>query len=154
MSPDASCLVVVHNLTTKGSNQVSYDNPIPTLITATLSVRNGREAIPFYEKAFAAQVMHRVDNDSGEVVAQLSVDGAEFWIADESPEHQNFSPASLGGCSVRMMLVVSDPDEVLQKAVVAGATEIVPVGEAHGWRLGRIQDPFGHHWEIGSPLPH
>jgi PhnB protein len=133
---------------------MSNDHRITTLITATLSVRNGREAIAYYEKAFDARVMHRVDNDSGEIVAQLSVDGAEFWIADESPEHQNLGPASLGGCSVRMMLVVSDPDEVFQKAVVAGATEVVPVGEAHGWRLGRLQDPFGHHWEIGRPLAH
>jgi PhnB protein len=128
--------------------------PISTSITATLSVRNGRDAVRFYESAFNAKVLHRVDNESGAVVAQLSVSGAVFWVADESPEHQNYSPASLGGCSVRMLLIVSDPDDVCRTAVAAGARQIVPVSENHGWRLGRILDPFGHLWEIARPLRH
>ena len=122
------------------------------MITATLSVRNGRAAVEFYQAAFAAVVLHRVDDDEGAVVAQLSVDGAEFWVSDESPEHQNFSPETLGGCSVRMLLLVPDPDEVCRQATAAGATIIHPVTEAHGWRLGRIVDPFGHHWEIARFL--
>ena len=36
-------------------------------------------------------------------------------------------------------------------AVEAGATEVAPVDEEHGWRMGRIADPFGHHWEVGRP---
>jgi len=51
-----------------------------------------------------------------------------------------------------MLLVVDDPETVFERALAAGATEIHPVAEAHGWRLGRIEDPFGHHWEIGKPL--
>ena len=85
-------------------------------------------------------------------MARLSVDGAEFWLGDESPEHGNFSPESLGGGSVRMVLTVADPDAVFAQAVTAGASKVVPVGEEHGWRLGRVVDPFGHHWEIGRPL--
>ncbi|MBC7790798.1 MAG: VOC family protein [Anaerolineae bacterium] len=121
-------------------------------MTATLSVRNGRKAIDFYKAAFGATELHRVDDGSGSVVAQLSVSGAEFWIADESPAHQNFSPESLGGCSVRMLLIAEDPEAVCRQAVAAGATQVVPVEEAHGWRLGRIVDPFGHHWEIARKL--
>ena len=122
-----------------------------TAITATLSVRRGNAAIEFYKAAFGAKEMYRVgDNDS--VVAQLSVDGAEFWVSDESPEHQNFSPESLNGCSVRMLLIVNDPDGVCRRAVEAGATQVQPVDDEHGWRLGRIVDPFGHHWEVGRPL--
>jgi len=128
--------------------------PIPTSITATLSVRNGCAAVGFYEAAFGASVLHRVDDESGAVVAQLSVSGAVFWIADESPEHQNYSPDSLGGCSVRMLLIVTDPDDVCRTAVAAGATQVVPVSDNHGWRLGRILDPFGHHWEIARPMLH
>jgi len=86
------------------------------------------------------------------VVAQLSVEGAEFWLADESPEHKNFSPESLGGGTVRMVLTVEDPDAVFKLAVTAGATVVWPVNNQHGWRVGRIVDPFGHHWEIGRPL--
>jgi PhnB protein len=120
-----------------------------TLITATLSVRNGPRAIAFYKDAFGAVELHRVDGDDGAAVAQLAVSGAEFWVADESPAHLNFSPESLGGCSVRMLLVVEDPDAVCRRAIAAGAQQVVPVAEGHGWRLGRILDPFGHHWEIG-----
>jgi hypothetical protein len=78
---------------------------------------------------------------------------AEFWLADESPEHLNFSPESLGGGSVRMAMVVDDPDAAFDRAVKAGATIVWPVHNEYGWRLGRIVDPFGHHWEIGKPLP-
>jgi len=84
-------------------------------------------------------------------VGQLSVGGAQFWVAEESKEHLNFSPESLGGCSVRMLLLVEDPAAAYAKAVAAGATGVVPVAEAHGWRIGRIVDPFGHHWEIARP---
>jgi PhnB protein len=124
-------------------------NGFTTLITATLSVRNGPRAIDFYKDAFGAVELHRVDGDDGTAVARLSVSGAEFWVADESPEHLNFSPESLGGCSVRMLLIVEDPDAVCRRAVAAGAKQVVPIGESHGWRLGRVLDPFGHHWEIG-----
>lgn len=91
-------------------------------------------------------------DDDESVVAQLSVGNASFWVADESPPHRNFSPESLGGGTVRMLLIVEDPDAAVERAIAAGATEIYPVGEEHGWRLGRIEDPFGHHWEIGKPL--
>ncbi len=122
-----------------------------TVITATLSVRNGPRAIAFYKAAFDAVELHRVDGDDGSAVAQLSVSGAEFWVADESPEHLNFSPESLGGCSVRMLLIVEDPDAVCRRAVAAGAMQVVAVANSHGWRLGRIRDPFGHHWEVARP---
>jgi uncharacterized glyoxalase superfamily protein PhnB len=58
----------------------------------------------------------------------------------------------VGGSTVRLLLVVEDPHSVVERAVGLGATEIAPVGEGHGWLLGRIEDPFGHHWEIGKPL--
>jgi PhnB protein len=51
-----------------------------------------------------------------------------------------------------MLLIVEDPDAAIARAVAAGATEVYPASEEHGWRLGRIEDPFGHHWEIGKPL--
>jgi len=123
-----------------------------TAFTATLSVRNGARAIDFYQTAFGAREVYRVDDGAGSVVARLSVSGAEFWVADESPEHQNFSPESLGGCSVRLLLLVDDPDAVCERAITAGAVQVAPVSEEYGWRLGRIVDPFGHHWEIGKPV--
>jgi PhnB protein len=117
-----------------------------------LSVRNGVKAIDFYKTAFGACEVFRLDADSGAVVARLSAEGAEFWLADESPEHFNFSPDSLGGGTVRMVMIVEDPDAAFKRAVAAGAAVVRPVCNDYGWRLGRIVDPFGHHWEIGRPL--
>ena len=133
-------------------NESHGTNDQKTSIAPMLSVRRGAQAVEFYKAAFGASEVFRIDSDTGEVVARLSVQGAEFWVADESPEHLNFSPESLGGGSVRMVMVVPDPDAAFDRAVAAGATVVRPVNNDYGWRLGRIVDPFGHHWEIGKPL--
>src|SRR6478735_1646369 len=114
-------------------------------VSAQLSVRGGRAAIAFYRAAFGAVELYRVggtDEDES-VVAQLAVGSSSFWVADESPANLNFSPEALGGGTVRMLLV--------DRAVRAGARLVYPAADEHGWRLGRIEDPFGHHWEIGTP---
>ena len=123
-----------------------------TSIAPMLSVRRGAQAVEFYKAAFGATEAFRMDAPDGAVVARLSVEGAEFWVADESPEHKNFSPETLNGSTTRMVLVVDDPDAVFMRAVAAGATSVIPVHEDYGWRLGRVMDPYGHHWEIGKPL--
>jgi PhnB protein len=122
-------------------------------IAPLLSVRTGAKAVDFYKAAFGARELFRIDADDGAVVAQLAVGEAQFWLADESPEHLNFSPESLGGGTVRMIMTVKDPDAAFDQAVAAGATVVLPVSNQYGWRLGRVVDPFGHHWEIGKPLP-
>ncbi len=123
-------------------------------IAPMLSVRRGAQAVEFYKEAFGASELFRLDGEDGGVVAQLSVSGAEFWVSDESPEHLNYSPETLGGGSVRLVMVVGDPDDAFNRAVRAGAKVVRPVeNQPYGWRVGRIVDPFGHHWEIGKPLP-
>jgi PhnB protein len=117
-----------------------------------LSVRKGARAIEFYKAAFNAVEAFRIDAEDGVVVARLSVNGAEFWLADESAEHSNFSPETLGGGTVRMVLTVENPDLTFDRAISAGAKQVWPVHEEYGWRLGRLVDPYGHHWEIGKPL--
>ena len=133
-------------------NDAERGGATKTDIAPMLSVRNGARAVEFYKAAFGASELFRLDGEAGAVVAQLSVDGAQFWVADESPEHLNFSPESLGGGSVRMVMTVDDPDAAFERAVAAGASVVSPVSNDYGWRLGRIVDPFGHHWEIGKPL--
>ncbi len=125
---------------------------VKTTIAPWLSVRGSKKALEFYKEAFAATEAFRIEDPSGNVVARLAVEGAEFWLGDESPEHKNFSPETLGGGTVRMVLTVSDPDAMFARAVKAGATAVHAVGEQHGWRVGRVVDPYGHHWEIGREV--
>jgi PhnB protein len=124
------------------------------MVSPQLSVRRGREALGFYKAAFGAVEVYRVGgtSENEDVVAQLSVGNASFWVSDESPPNKNFSPESLGGSTVRLLLVVEDPHSVVERALALGATEVFSVAKEHGWLLGRIEDPFGHHWEIGKPL--
>ena len=121
-------------------------------VAPMLSVRNGARAVEFYKVAFGATEVFRIESPDGAVVCRLSVEGGEFWVSDESPENANYSPESLGGGTVRIILTVPDPDAMFARAIAAGARSVVPVKEDYGWRLGRVVDPFGHHWEIGHPL--
>ena len=107
-------------------------------------------AVEFYERAFEARVLHRV-GDGEDIVAQLAVGEGAFWVGSASEGMRRFSPGSIGGATGRILVTVDDPDAFVARAVLAGATETSPVAAEHGWRLGRITDPFGHEWEIGRP---
>ena len=133
-------------------NKPVTEKPVPTSIAPWLSVRNGTSAIAFYKAAFGAVEAYRMDDPGGGVVARLSVEGAEFWVSGESAENADPSPESMSGGNVRMILTVADPDAAFARALAAGATEVFPVGEEYGWRVGRLSDPFGLHWEIGREL--
>ncbi|MBV8488536.1 MAG: VOC family protein [Planctomycetaceae bacterium] len=123
-----------------------------TSIEPMLSVRNGAKAVEFYRSAFGAETLFLLE-DGGDVIAQLSINGAVFWLGDESPQHLNYSPETLGGGTVRLVIVVDNPDAIFERAVRAGAKLVRPVvDEPYHWRVGRLVDPFGHHWEIGKPL--
>lgn len=119
----------------------------PYSIAPWLSVRNSLKALDFYKKAFGATESYRLDVPDG-VVARLSIHGAEFWIGEESPDEGKTPFQS----SIRMILTVPDPETFFSHALTSGATQIYPVTEQHGWRIGRLVDPFGHHWEIGILL--
>ena len=136
-------------MTTEENNSV-LPSPIPTTIAPWLSVPNSQQAVEFYKSALGAKETYRLDADDGSIIARLSIEGAEFWLSNESPD--NLSPGSLGGASARFILTVNDPDALFSQALKAGATEIFPVGEEHSWGLGRLVDPYGHHWEIGRPV--
>jgi PhnB protein len=122
-----------------------------TSIQPELWVDSPSEAVTFYKAAFGASVLHRVC-EGDDIVAQLAVGDAVFWVAGTSVTMKRLSPRAIDGATSRTLLVVEDPGSVMRSAVAAGATESSPVGDEHGWRLGRIIDPFGHEWEIGIPL--
>ena len=119
--------------------------PFETGLAPWLVVRNAQEAEDFYAAAFRAVELYRLDGDEGLAVAQLSIDGAAFWIQDDGG-------AVPDAGSIRMILSVADPDAVFELAVASGAEVVAPISEAYGWRTGRITDPFGHNWEISRQL--
>lgn len=122
-------------------------------IRPLLSVRDGSAAVEFYRRAFGAREHGRATDDDGRIVAQLSIDGAAFVVADEALEHGQPSPHTVGGTTVRIELEVSDPDGVFQRAISAGAREVFGVeDQPWGLRQGRLVDPYGHHWLIDRPL--
>jgi len=121
-----------------------------TSIQPQLWVERAGQAVAFYRDAFGASVVHQV-GEGDEIVAQLAVDDARFWVAAVGPDMGRFSPQAMGGATGRTLLVVDDPDAIFRQAVGAGAAEKSPVADEHGWRVGRLVDPFGHEWEIGTP---
>src|ERR1700730_3351653 len=119
--------------------------PVKTSIAPWLSVSRATEAVGFYKAAFGAVERYRLEDDAGQVVvAQLAIEGADFWLQEDVDS----SHESQGCRSVRMILTVDDPDSMFKQAIAAGAKEVGAVSEGHGWRIGRVADPFGHHWEI------
>jgi PhnB protein len=122
-------------------------------LTPMLTVENAQAAIAFYRKAFNAVEQTRFTAPTGHVVAELAIDGLGFFVVDENPQAFNLSPKSLDGTTVRINLIVDDPDATAAQAIGAGASEIFPVADQpYGFRQGRVADPDGHHWLIGKPL--
>jgi PhnB protein len=106
----------------------------------------------FLQRCIRGREVYRLDEPRADVVVRLSVNGAEFWLSDGAEDTGNETPESVGGNTVRMILTVGNPDALFEQALKAGAKEIFPVGEGHGWSLGRFADPFGMHCEIGYQL--
>jgi PhnB protein len=129
-------------------NPGATSEPFETRIAPWLAVSDAQKAIDFYEAALGAVEIYRLEDDDGKVaVAQLAIDGAAFWVQEDSE-----SGSARGSTSVRMVLSVEDPNSAHDRAVAAGATEVAPVSEDHGWRTGRVTDPFGYDWELSRQL--
>lgn len=122
-----------------------------TSIQPQLWVDGAREAVAFYKAAFGATILHLV-GEGEEIVAQLGVGDAAFWVSNASPTMKRLDPRAVEGTTSRTLLVVDDPEAFAQRAIQAGATETSPVRIEHGWLLGRVVDPFGHEWEIGKSV--
>jgi PhnB protein len=123
------------------------DSPIKASIAPWMAVRDGAKAVEYYRNALGAVERYRLEHDGRVVVAQLQVGGAAFWVqedVDDSPKPGSARP-------IRIILSVDDPDALFERAVAAGAEQVAPVAEEHGWRTGRVTDPFGHDWEFSRP---
>ena len=127
---------------------------LKTTILPWLSVRNSSKAAVFYKAAFGAIETYRMETPEGGLVLRLSVEDAEFWVSGQSTDTNmvDVITENVGGDSIKIILTVDNPDRIFEQALKAGAKEVFPIGEDYGWRLGRLSDPFGLHWEIGKPL--
>lgn len=126
--------------------------PTTNSLAPWLEVSDGTRALAFYKSAFDAQETYRYDNPEGGFVVRLNANSAEFWLSYEGPKSSGDPASALGGNNLRLILTVPDPDAVFAKAIAAGATQVYAVSEDHGWRIGRLIDPFGLHWEVGKPV--
>ena len=119
-----------------------------------LFINNGVKDISFYESAFGASERMRFSNDDDSIhVVELSIDGAIFHIHEITAKQYFFSPDKNNGTTICIGLFVSDVDEVMSKAIKAGAMEINPAQDyEYGYRQGTIKDPFGHYWQIQKKI--
>jgi PhnB protein len=124
-----------------------------TELTPMLTVRDAKSLVEFYRTAFGAVELSRLATPTGQLIVELAIDGQCFYAVDENTAALNTSPASAGATTVRLSLVVDDPDALWERAIAAGATVVFPIGDQpYGMRQGRVADPAGHHWLIGKNL--
>jgi uncharacterized glyoxalase superfamily protein PhnB len=134
---------------------------MPTQISPMLAVSDAPGAIDFYQRAFGATELWRVDA-GGSLVAGLDIGGAELFLASESPPFGTRSPDTIGCTTVRIELFVDEPEEFHHRAIAAGAIEHSPLEEhvhptigprpIRRMLQGAVVDPFGHLWLIGKVL--
>jgi PhnB protein len=124
-----------------------------TSIAPLLTVSDAASAADYYERAFGATEVARHDAGEQRIVVEMEIDGAPFVVVDENSAAFNLSPQSLNGTSVRISLLVDNPDAVFEQALDSGGKELFPMADQpYGLRQGRFEDPFGHHWMVSKPL--
>lgn len=130
-------------------------NHAATTLIPHLCCRNASDAVEFYQKALGAETLGGVfKSPDGKVMhAALQVNGVTFYLVDEMPEHAVVSPLALDGSPVSLYLRVPDCDSLYARAVAAGCTVKTPLQNMFwGDRYGLVVDPYGHKWEIATPI--
>lgn len=131
--------------------------PIPEgyhSVTPYLIVKGGAEAIQFYKRAFGAVEQMRMASPDGRIGhAEIKIGDSVIMLADEHPEMGHYSPQSLGGAGVSLMVYVDHVDAVFKQAVASGAKELQPLkNQFYGNRSGTLEDPFGHRWTLATHI--
>lgn len=132
-----------------------YEKPAPAgyhTLTAALTVRDGKAAVEFYQRAFGATVRHVMEMPNGKVMhAELQIGDSVIMLSDEFPDYGALSPLALGGSGSSLNVYVDDVDAVFAQAVAAGASVTRPVADQFwGDRTGYLSDPFGHKWSVAT----
>ena len=128
--------------------------PFMRSLSPHLVCAGAAKAIDFYKKAFGAEEMIRMPGPDGKLMhATLIINGASVMLVDENPQFGMLGPKTLKGTPVTLHLNVPDVDSYVAKAVAAGASVRMPVADQFwGDRYGVIEDPFGHHWAVATPV--
>ena len=129
--------------------------PIPegyNSVNAYIAVDDATKAIEFYKRAFGATERSRKPGPDGKVAhAELEIGDSVIMLSDPFPQMGMKTPKETGAPTSSLMLYVEDVDEFVQQAVDAGATVTMPVeNQFWGDRFGRVEDPFGHNWQIAT----
>ena len=121
-------------------------------VTPHLVCAGAADAIEFYKKAFGAVELTRLPGSQGKLMhASIRIGDSAVMLVDESPEWGMLGPKSLKGSPVTIHLYVDDADAFVARAVKAGAKVTMPVDDMFwGDRYGKLEDPFGHHWSVGT----
>jgi PhnB protein len=121
-------------------------------LTPYLIIAGAADAIAYYQKAFGATELMRIDAPGGKIGhAEIKIGDSPIMVADEFPEMGYKSPTTLGGSPVSIMIYVADVDTVFKQAIAAGGKEQRPVKDQfYGDRSGTLEDPFGHVWHVAT----
>ena len=123
-----------------------------TTIKPFLTVSDGIKAVEFYKAAFSAIEVQRFEMQNQKISSVIEIENAQFYLSDEEPENGNLSPGLKSNNAIRIILETKNADAIFEKAIQFGATAICPIKTEEDWRIGKLQDPFGHIWEIGYTL--
>ena len=121
-------------------------------VTPHLVCAGAAQAIEFYKKAFGAVEEARLPGPDGKLMhALIRIGDSQIMLADEMPEWGSLGPKALKGSPVTIHLYVDDADAFAKRAAAAGAKITMPVDEMFwGDRYGKLEDPYGHHWSVGT----
>jgi len=130
-------------------------SPVPEgfrTVTPHLVIKDAAGAIEFYEKAFGAEVVARMDGPGGKVMhAEIKIGDSRIMLGEEWPDFGVVGASTLGGSPVTIHMYVADVDAAYDRAVKAGAKATMPVADQFwGDRYGKLEDPYGHHWSIAT----
>lgn len=133
---------------------MSKNPTFPAAAVPYLSIQGAAAAVDFYKKAFGAEEIMRFAMPDGTIGhAEIRIEGAPVYLADQAPNTGMQSPQQLGGTSVGISLYVADVDAFAERAAAGGATVLRPVADQfYGERSVSLHDPFGHTWYVGTVI--
>jgi PhnB protein len=122
-------------------------------LTTGLVVRGAAKAIDFYQRAFGAELVMRMDAPDGKSVwhAQVRVGDSVFYLNDEMPGMGRLAPSPEQPAPITLWVAVQDCDAAHHRAVQAGAKSTMPPADMFwGDRVSGVADPFGYQWSFAQ----